>query len=274
MATIFAVTWKNKTIDSLLGRASNNNVLALLNGYAGALVADPTTAVTLLQPAVGSGASISSFMTQPANGISSLASSRLTTAAGVTAMTIGAGRIHDAGNIAQIDTTASLTGGGGGVIVPTLTSSAGVAFQFDMFSLKLPSSLGTVLLNDALRDALVNIWTTTAASIGVGASAAINVYSGTVPANANLAATGTLLWSITTAATGASWNAASAGSAALVSNLSAAAVATGTATYARMVKGSYTLQGTVGTTGTDFIMDSVTIVSGNTFAITNATITI
>ena len=274
MATTFDVTFKNKTIDSLTGKASNTNILTYLNGYAGAIVAAPSTAVTLMQPTVSSGATINTFMSQPALGVSAMSQSRLTTAAGMTAMTLGIGRIFDAAQIAQIDTTATVAGGGGGVIVPTLTSSAGVAFQFDQFSLKLPSSLGTVYYNDALRDALVNIWTITAASVAAGTSATISVYSGSVPANANVVATGTLLWSATTAAAGASWNAASGGSAALVSSLAAAAVATGTGTYVRMTKGGYTLQGTVGTTGTDFIMDSVTMTSGTTYSITNATITI
>lgn len=274
MATNFAITWKNKTIDSLLGRASNTSILAYLNGYAGAIVADPTTAVSLLQPTVTSGAPLGSSMSQPAVGVSSLGVSKLTSATGVVAMTLGNGRIFDAGQIAQIDTTATVAGGGGGVICPTLTSSAGVVFQFDQFSLKMPSSLGTVFFNDALRDALVSMWTVLAANVGLGNAGVISIYSGTAPANANLAATGTLLWSVTVAATGASWNAASGGSAALVSSLAAAAVATGTATYARFVKGGYTLQGTVGTAAADFIVDNTTMVNATTYNITNATITI
>lgn len=274
MATTFSVSWKNKTLDSLTGRASNTNYLGYLDAYAGALVADPSTAVTLLQATYSNGAFIQGAMAAPALGVSSLSVSKLTVAAGVTAMTIGAGRIFDAAGVAMIDTTASLAGGGGGIIVPTLTSSSGVAFQFDQFSLKMPNNLGTVYFNDALRDALVSMWTQAAVNVGLCNSGVISIYSGAVPANANVVATGTLLWTITTGATGTSWAAASGGSTALVSSLSASAVATGTATYARIVKGGNTLQGTVGTSGTDFIVDNTSMVSGTTYSITNATITI
>lgn len=276
MATTFAATFKNKTIDSLTGRATTT-LLGYAQFYNGAQPAAPSDAPAGSPVFSSYSVSVpfSTFMSQPAGGISALSQSRSASAtSAVSSITFG--RLFDTSGTAQIDVVASTTGGGGGIIVPTLTSSAGIAYQVDQLSLKLPSSLGTVYLNNNLRDALVSAWCVTAANVAAGASAVINVYSGSVPADANAAATGTLLVSFTTAAAGASWNTASGGSAALVSNLAAVAGAGSatTATYARMVKGSYVLQGTVGTSGTDFVMDSVTITSGNTYNITNATITI
>ena len=277
MATTFATTFKNKTIDSLTGRASTTYALRYIGFWNGVQPAAPsdTPAGSAVFSSYSVGVDISTYMSQPAGGISALSQTRQANATSAVS-TITFGRLYDAGGVAQIDVVASLSGGGGGIIVPTLTSSAGVAYQVTDLSLKLPSNLGTVYLNDDLRDDLVSAWCNTAANVGAGAAAVINVYSGSVPSSANEAATGTLLVSFSTAASGASWNAASGGSAALASSLSAAASAGSatTATYARMVKGSYVLQGTVGTSGADFIMDSVTITSGNTYSITNATITI
>ena len=276
MATTFASTFKNKTIDSLTGRATTT-LLGYAQFYNGAQPAAPSDAPAGSPVFSSYSVSVpfSTFMSQPAGGISALSQSKSATATSAVA-TITFSRLYDTSGTAQIDVVASLTGGGGGIIVPSLSSSAGIAYVVDQLSLKLPSSLGSVYLNNNLRDALVSAWCVTAANVAAASSAVINVYSGSVPADANAAATGTLLVSFTTAASGASWNVASAGSAALVSNLSAVAGAGSatTATYARIVKGTYVLQGTVGTSGTDFIMDSVTITSGNTYSITNATLTI
>ena len=278
MSTTFSATFKNRTIDSLTGRASTSNLLRYLGFWNGAQPAAPSDspAGSPVYSSYSLGVDINTFMSQPAGGISALTQTRQANATNAVS-SITFGRIFDVGGTAMIDTDASLVGGGGGIIVPSLTSSAGVAYQVSALSLKMPDDNGgTVFLNNTLRDALVSAWCNTAANIGAGASAAIYVYSGTPPANANLAATGTLLVTFTTAASGTSWNAASGGSAALASSLSAVAGAGSatTATYARMVKGSYVLQGTVGTSGADFIMDDVSITSGNTYSITNATITL
>lgn len=277
MATTFSTSFKNLLIDSLTGRASTTQLLRYLQFYNGTQPAAPsdTPAGSPVFSSYSASVDVNTYMSQPAGGISALSQSRAANASS-TVSTITFCRLFGTSGTAMIDTAATVVGGGGGVIIPVVNSTSGVAFQVDQFSLKLPGSLGTVYLNDALRDALVSAWTIAAANVAAGASATINVYSGSVPANANVAATGTLLVSFTTASGGTSWNAASGGSAALASSLSAAASAGSatTATYARMVKGSYVVQGTVGTSSADFIMDSVTITSGNTYSITNATITL
>jgi len=275
MSTTFTLAFKNKLIDSITGKATNSFILNSITGYSGAQAADPLTAPagTLIHTSWNVSALLSTNMSFASGGISALSTPINANAANVA--TAAFARIFNSSGAAVIDTPMSLSGGGGGVIVPILTSSVGVPFQISEFSIKLPSDNGgTLMMNDAMRDDIVNITVKTAANLAIGSSASINIYSGTPPANANMAATGTLLLTLSTAALGASWNTASGGSSSLVSNISAVAVATGTAGYARLEKGGYVLQGSVGISGTDFVIDNTAIVSGNTFALTNATITL
>jgi hypothetical protein len=276
MPTTFNDTqFKTGTINSLLGKASNTYYIRYVNLYNGAQPANPTAA-----PAGGS--VFSSYMdlgasafTAPALGISALASSKSSVATtGISGITFA--RIYDTSGTAIIDTVASLVGGGGGVIVPSLSSSAGVNFQIDQLSLKLPQANGAVMLNADLVNALVSGWTIAAGNIAMCSSANIKVYSGSAPANADALATGNLLVSFTTAAAGASWGTVTAGSAALSGNLTAVASGAGTQTagYVRIEKGAYVLQGTVGTTGANFILDTVSITNGATITLTEATISL
>lgn len=116
------------------------------------------------------------------------------------------------------------------------------------------------------RNAILDAIETTA-----GTSAKVRIYSGSAPANCAAAATGTLLaeWSLASDWAGA----ASSGSKSLSSTpLSATAAATGTAGYFRLVDSAGTtthMQGTVGTSGTDLIIDNTSITSGQTVQITS-----
>lgn len=273
MATTFSPSFKNLAIDSLTGRASTTQTLRYIQFYNGSQPADPTVAPagTAVFSSYSAAVDVSTYMSQPAAGISALASARSANATNAVS-SITFARLYGSSGTAMVDCVASLSGGGGGVIVPTLNSSAGVAFQVDSFSVKMPLANGTIKLNAALANALVAAFANTAANIGAGASASIKIYSGSAPSTADAPATGTLLATFTTASGGTSWNAASAGSAALASALNVNASATGTAGYVRMEKGTYVLQGSVGTSGADFIVDSTSLTSGNNVSLTNATI--
>lgn len=99
------------------------------------------------------------------------------------------------------------------------------------------------------------------------------VYTGTQPANANSAATGTKLvqYALDTLTGGA---AASNGVVTISGTpVTATAIASGTAGWGRLVMGTWTIDGTVGTTGTDFIIDSTTITNGSVYAISALTFT-
>lgn len=277
MATTFAPAFKNRTIDSITGRASNGATLYFVSPYSGAQTADPTVAPagSFIYTSYSQAPPIGAFMTQSAVGVSNLTSARVGSVGANNAVTAAFARILDSGGTAVIDTAITNSGGGGGVFAAVLASGVGVPFQIDSFSFKVPLILGTVLFNVALADAINTIWCTTSNSIAALSSATVSVYTGAAPATADLPATGTLLVTWTTAATGASWNASSAGSAALAAPLtSAAAVATGTAGYARITKNLYTLQTAVGTAATDLIINTTSIVIGTTYSLTDATITL
>lgn len=121
----------------------------------------------------------------------------------------------------------------------------------------------------AARNAEADSWTT---SVGNGAK--VRLYSGTPPADVAAAITGTLLveW------TGGTPFAPDASGGALSPTLptAVAASASGTATHWRVYRSDGTtavFQGTAGTSGTDMILDSATIVSGVPTYITAWTMT-
>lgn len=121
--------------------------------------------------------------------------------------------------------------------------------------------------NNAACDAVVDL-------IDSGGAGTIEIRSGTQPATANDAATGTLLATLTFSAT--AFGAASAGVAtAAAITQDASADATGTATWARIKNGSAAtvFDCDVGTTGATINLNTVSITTGGTVSITSFTIT-
>ncbi len=125
----------------------------------------------------------------------------------------------------------------------------------------------TVGMVTALRNARLDAITTFA-----GGSGKLRIYSGTRPATGG--AITTLLAELTLNATFAP--ASSAGVLTLNAITSGTAVATGTASWARIFKSDGTTivaDCSVGTSAADIILNTVSIVSGATVACTSATIT-
>ena len=123
----------------------------------------------------------------------------------------------------------------------------------------------TIRFNTAMRDAMV-----TALTGAIGGS--LSIYTGSQPAAANDAATGTKLVEITING----FNAPSTGSATLDTSTpnTGTAVATGTAGWGRIVGGAgERIDGTVGTSGTDFTINSTSITNGATVTLTAMTVT-
>jgi len=109
----------------------------------------------------------------------------------------------------------------------------------------------------------------------VGTSAVLKIYTGSMPANVAAARTGTVLASLTLPS---DWMAAaSAGSKAKAGTWQdTSADNTGTAAYFTIFASDGTtahIQGTVGVSGTDMIVDSVSFTSGQSFTINTFTIT-
>lgn len=115
-------------------------------------------------------------------------------------------------------------------------------------------------------------------AIDAGTAAVIEIYNGTAPANADASEANTLLASLTCSGTAFSGfsdttTAGRATFAAITSDSSADA--TGTATHFRIktqTGGTVIAQGTVGTSASDLILNTVSITSGSTVSITAATI--
>jgi hypothetical protein len=125
----------------------------------------------------------------------------------------------------------------------------------------------TIGLSTTVRNAMLDAITTAA-----GASALFRFYDGTRPATAGTATT--KLAELPCSATFAP--ASSAGVLTLNPITSAAAVATGTTTWFRITKADGTtvvMDGSVGTSGSDVNLNSVSISSGATVSVTSATIT-
>ena len=107
----------------------------------------------------------------------------------------------------------------------------------------------------------------------VGATAVLKIRTGAAPANVAAADSGTVLATLTLPA---DWMAAASGGSKAKSGTwqDASADATGTAAHYRLYASDGTTphqQGTVGTSGTDLIVDSVSFTAGQSFTINSWT---
>lgn len=125
-----------------------------------------------------------------------------------------------------------------------------------------------IQMSVALRNARLDAIETVA-----GTAAKVRIYSGGAPANCAAAATGTLLAEWTLASDWA--GAASAGAKSLTGTpLATTGLAAGTAGYYRLTDNAGTtthMQGTVGTSGTDMIVDNTSIAVSQAVNITGWT---
>jgi hypothetical protein len=124
-----------------------------------------------------------------------------------------------------------------------------------------------VRLDTDIRNALA-----TQISTSFPAGSTVQIRSGAQPASANDTATGTLLATITLPAS--PWAAASGGAIAKQGTWSATVSTGGTAGHARIIGGANAIDVSVGTTGTDWIIDNATLVAGGTVTVVSASITV
>ena len=113
--------------------------------------------------------------------------------------------------------------------------------------------------NTAKRNALVDA--------GVASLTVLEIRTGSQPASANDAASGTLLATITIA-----WGAGASGVASITGTPSTTAVATGTAGWARFRNTGDTLR-MDGAVGTDVTLNNNSITSGGTVTVTSGSLT-
>jgi len=129
-------------------------------------------------------------------------------------------------------------------------------------------------LNPFISDAAAKAATDAVCALCNGGT--IQIRSGTQPANANAAASGTLLVTLTFSATAFAPAGATGGQAAANAIGSANAVATGTASWFRAFKSDGTtavFDGSVGTATADLILSSVSLTTGGNVAVSSLTYT-
>lgn len=292
MATTFSTGFKTAMLSRLSGVSASYNVFGFAN-FGTSQPADPSG---------GAGSAVfSSYLQMPdIQGTQWTVADNTATAylsqarapnnpagaAAVTGLTFM--RIFDTGGSAGlVDTPIGLAAAPGvGAVVSTLNSSAGVGVTVKAMSFQMPRYNGaTLYLSLTLAQALVDLATGKNSAMpymGINTQGActITVYSGTVPSDADAPiTTQTPLCVFTCGATNI-WGTASGASLPMNGALtSAAATATATATFARMVKvntttgKTYVIQGSVGEAGTDFVIGTTSVVSGNSYPLTDAVIT-
>lgn len=124
-----------------------------------------------------------------------------------------------------------------------------------------------IFWSDTVRNAVNDAWETS-----IGTSARVRIYDGSVPADESTALGGqTMLVEFSLAS---DWAGASSGGVKSLTGtpLSQAAAAAGTAAFYRIYDSAGTTcheQGTVGTSGTDMIIDNTSIANGQTVRITS-----
>lgn len=170
----------------------------------------------------------------------------------------------------------------GEIILSSLNASDAV--QIQQFRIGLPKARGTVQMNVALRNALVEVLVGKRAT-HLSANGTIKVYSGSAP-DVEAAATGTELWSCNVDTTSAfSWSDAASSACALAGSLTATSNAFGAnqvVGYARLAwthnSVNYVIQGSVGEGAGDFQFTNLDGGSSNemqqstSYSINNATI--
>jgi hypothetical protein len=290
MPTTFHVAnFKNATLNQLTGNSGSTTPISNVVPYNGVQPADPsaTPAGTACYASYSYGPNMNTKISAAGGGVAQLstpvAPANAAQAAAVSTLTFA--RIYSS-SLPIIDTVVSLAGGGGGIILDSLTSNIGIGNNVTAFAIKMPNLLGTLSLSQSLADRLADMWgggSSVTPNMGntTGGACGITLYSGTAPSSADVPATGSVLAAYTISATNL-WATAVGGASALAAaGPTVTASGTGTAGYFRMVKTNgaftFTIQGTVGVTSgaSDMILNTVALVSGVTSVqITDLTISI
>lgn len=288
MATTFSGAYKSLLLDLLTGRgayAVGNTVPQYYNLFSGTQPGDPTTGGT-----VGSTLSAwSSYsvggqfnvpgtnMTAASLGETHLASYRTSTVGSYAGTATGTwGRLYTSGGVGIIDCVVSTAGGGGGMVFNTValpTNTQTVVLQ--ALSIKFPLSNGTLMWNAAVANEMIDCisGSNTPTAPAVMTSSTITFYDGTPPSSADAPLSGNnVLGSITIGATSI-WAAASGGATALTGTQTITVNGTGTCTFARCVKSTFTVQFGVNTAAADMIVDTTAFVNGTNRSLTSATLT-
>lgn len=184
--------------------------------------------------------------------------------------------IQDSGQVrtllAGLDVTLT-AGAAAHAHVDDVNITAAEACNITDFDFHWVEGVGTVKLSTTLRNKLIDMYTGKHTT-HISANATVKVYTGTAPASADDVATGTELISFPIDTTSSFTYGAAASSVSTPSAVSANASNTGVVGYARLAWThnaiDYVIQGSVGTTGTDFILSASSLTATNSYDFTAA----
>lgn len=160
-------------------------------------------------------------------------------------------------------------------VLTDVNITAAEASSISDLRVQMKKTRGTTSINLALRNALLEIMFGKKTT-HISANGTLKVYTGAAP-DVDAAATGTELISFTIQTTNPySYNTAGSDACALAATLSATASNSGDVGYARLAwthnSVDYVVQGSIGVSGTDFVISSASLTSGNSYDLTAATI--
>jgi len=276
MSASLSVAFKNRILNEITGFAQTSQWLASstnsnIKFYTGSAPGIANTATGTLLATIPLFASSLSLMAGSNMGVAPLVQpiDFSPSASGA----IGYARWFDSSNVAVIEGTVGLSGSGADFIVSATTLTSGVPKTLEACSVKWPETLDTVSMNTAFRDAVLDrIVRNIGTMPGMGASGAIFIYTGSAPASVESPASGTLLGVISTGTQ--AFATSSGGVSNLVAPLSVNALADGVPGYARWVKDNYVLQLSVGDTDEDVILSSMSLTTGDSFSITDMSVSL
>lgn len=257
-ALTFTTTAKNAYLDGVVGKTTS------FGNYTINYVRAKTAGSTDLLGANG----VPISWGTPVQGVASLATATVTPAAtgtaalmewwGSTSYQVASGAV-------------STTGGGGNLIAATtgFVSSTPVAVAAQ---LRVPqSSAGTLKINQALANQIAACMLVSTTSPQMANGGTITFYDGTQAATADTAIGAQSVLGTLTLAT-SDYNNAAAGQSTLAASKTVTPSATGTVAWFRWTKSGYVIDGTVGTTGADIIVDSTAWTNGVNRSMTAATL--
>lgn len=260
MGAVFSTLMKNAYLDALVKGTAVSSTYQLNNKH----LRFKATAATVFTATFTSILPVTSGFPPPVAGVSSFDVNITPTASG----TVTDVDIWDGSSTSHVTGVPSLAGNGGMAIVGSMAFVNATPVNVKM-GLKVPLHAGgTLRFNEALANAWANSMLYSTLLPSMANNGSITIYSGTQPADADepVPEGAVALWTTSFLAT--DFSAAGSGQSNLSVAKAASCVATGTATWARWVRGNLTIDGSVGTTGADFIVDSDAFVSGQSRTIT------
>lgn len=287
MPTLLTNTFKNNFLNVLIGKAAYNSAtfcpykINFFNGTQPAVGAGGTTGAGLSAFAAPTTVFSAASFTAAGQGKSQLEQpSVFTPNATYTTTGFTWARLYNNSDVALFDVAVSTIFGGGGIILSSVNSTAGSPIQITNFRVQVPTNVGTVYFGEALINRMCDCITGVGSPVApdlVGSGSMLTAYAcTTIPTSADFdVVSDPVTYPVVgdVSLDSSYWNAASGGSLALTTALVGyiSCDTDGTVKFARVVNGSFVMQGTIGTSAKDFITNADTWNTSTAYNLTTAT---